>query len=140
MSRRSLHPGSTSARSLLASSPPIEDNRGPLGLRLLYAPAVALVDIIFVHGLNGGSLKSWCVAGDRQTFWPQEWLPQEPSLQHARIHTFGYPAGFVGAQANCLDLNDLGRSLLDDIVTSPTLRADQNVSLVPKPRRFFNKS
>ncbi|KAJ1327037.1 protein SERAC1 [Microdochium nivale] len=109
---------------------PMEDNKGPLGLRLLYAPALALVDIIFVHGLNGGSVESWCVAGDRETFWPLEWLPQEPGFQYARIHTFGYATGLADAQTNDLDLDDLGRSLLNDLVTSPTLRGNQNTKLL----------
>ena len=34
------------------------DTRGPLGLTLWHSPPELLVDLVFVHGLKGGSIKS----------------------------------------------------------------------------------
>ena len=52
---------------------------GPLGLNLLYAPSEPLIDFIFVHGLRGGSRKTWSKTKDVNHYWPQQWLPLEPS-------------------------------------------------------------
>ena len=41
-------------------------------------PVVA--DLIFVHGLAGGSHSKWEDDG-RSTFWPGEWLPQDEAFQ-----------------------------------------------------------
>ena len=48
------------------------------------------VDIIFVHGLDGGSFTSWAKNEDPRLYWPREWLPKEMELSRARIHTYGY--------------------------------------------------
>ncbi|KAI1328234.1 hypothetical protein F5Y16DRAFT_409897 [Xylariaceae sp. FL0255] len=61
-----------------------EDTWGPYGLNLLYEPPGALIDLVFVHGLRGGSIKTWCKDEDPRYFWPQNWLPREPDLSNAR--------------------------------------------------------
>ncbi|KAF8475001.1 hypothetical protein BDZ91DRAFT_712117 [Kalaharituber pfeilii] len=48
------------------------------------------VDIIFVHGVDGGSFTSWTRNEDPRLYWPREWLPKELELSRARIHTYGY--------------------------------------------------
>ncbi|OAA81751.1 NACHT and WD domain protein [Akanthomyces lecanii RCEF 1005] len=62
---------------------------GPKGLSLLHRPPEPLIDIIFVHGLRGGSVKTWQKGGDPHRFWPQLWLSVEPGFEHANIHSFG---------------------------------------------------
>ncbi|PYH31863.1 uncharacterized protein BO87DRAFT_115249 [Aspergillus neoniger CBS 115656] len=39
--------------------PESEDFKGPLGLQLLRTVSEPLVDFIFIHGLGGGSRKTW---------------------------------------------------------------------------------
>ncbi|KAG7112108.1 Protein SERAC1 like protein [Verticillium longisporum] len=46
------------------------------------------VDIVFVHGLNGGSHATWTKNG---FFWPRELMHQLPG---ARIMTYGFNTGF----------------------------------------------
>ena len=48
----------------------VADPKGPLGLNLLYAPAEPLADFIFVHGLGGGSRKTWSKTTSVKDFWP----------------------------------------------------------------------
>ena len=41
----------------------------PLGLNHLSSPSQPLVDVIFVHGLGGGSRKTWSKTGSVADFW-----------------------------------------------------------------------
>jgi hypothetical protein len=66
-----------------------------------------------VHGLGGTSRKTWSYNRDLKYFWPKEWLPIEPGLEHARILSFGYNANFMStAPANFLNITDFGKDLL----------------------------
>ena len=107
-----------------------DDSWGPYGLNLLYSPSEPLLDLIFVHGLRGGSIKTWCNGGDLRQFWPKTWLPREPSLQNVRIHSFGYNADWKNTKETCLDIHDFGRSLFGDMSTSPYLRHDKDVTFL----------
>ena len=86
----------------------------PIGLRVLYAPSKPhSVDIIFVHGLGGSSRKTWTLANVSDTFWPQDWLPDEPEIKTARILTFGYNADYRSRGPNNLSsISDFARALL----------------------------
>ncbi|KEZ42265.1 hypothetical protein SAPIO_CDS6124 [Scedosporium apiospermum] len=71
------------------SATTLDETRGPLGLRLLASSPEPLIDLIFVHGLRGGSIRTWQKEPDPQYFWPKYWLPLEPEFSHANIHSFG---------------------------------------------------
>ncbi|KAF2745350.1 hypothetical protein M011DRAFT_145485 [Sporormia fimetaria CBS 119925] len=92
-----------------------------LGLSLLFSPAEPRIDFIFVHGLGGGSKKTWCKTGATEDFWPQEWLPLEEGFAHARIHSFGYDSVWTKRVDTRLDIDDFGKSLLGEINISPSL-------------------
>lgn len=113
----------------LAKRKPVsgEDTWGGYGLNLLYEPPDSLVDLVFVHGLRGGSVKTWCKGDDLKRFWPQAWLPRERELQNARVHSFGYDADWANIKETALDLHDFGRALLTELNTSPLLRRDREV-------------
>ena len=51
--------------------------------------------MIFVHGLDGGSVSTGTYGKD---FWPRDWLPQDRAFHDVRIHTFGYSTG-LGSQS-----------------------------------------
>ncbi|MBE3042469.1 hypothetical protein IMZ48_07795 [Candidatus Bathyarchaeota archaeon] len=89
-----------------------EGGRGPLGLRLLHSSPDPLIDLVFVHGLRGGSVKTWRKGDDARFFWPQLWLPTEPGLRHVKIHSFGYDSDWTGAKTGILGVHDFGQSLL----------------------------
>ncbi|KAF8246560.1 hypothetical protein K440DRAFT_585643, partial [Wilcoxina mikolae CBS 423.85] len=76
-----------------------------------------LVDIIFVHGLGGGSMRTWCRNRDRRLFWPGEFLPSD--LPQARIHIFGYNANFASTKSNVSNIVDFSKQLLFAMGFSP---------------------
>lgn len=102
--------------------------RGPLGLRLLHSSPEPLIDLIFVHGLRGGSVKTWRKGNDPRNFWPQLWLPLEPGLRNANIHSFGYESDWASTKPSVLNVHDFGQSLLEEMRNSPNLRDNGNVS------------
>jgi hypothetical protein len=100
---------------------------GPLGLRLLSASPEPLIEIIFVHGLRGGSVKTWQKGSDPSLFWPQEWLPNETEFRNARIYSFGYEADFKSSEPSFLSVNDFGQALYEEIRSSPLLSRNPKV-------------
>lgn len=96
------------------------------GLRDLYIPAKALVDIIFLHGLTGRADKSF-LHEETGIYWPFDLLPKD--IPDARIFSFGYDAdvthlGFGSVGQNTLQnhaqnlLHDLARKRSDDQLVS----------------------
>ncbi|KAB5562819.1 hypothetical protein GE09DRAFT_761324 [Coniochaeta sp. 2T2.1] len=87
----------------------------PLGLTVLHAPdpEQRSVDILFLHGLGGTSLRTWCKNRDLDLLWPGEWLPADADLSTARILTFGYNAHFSAKrQQASLTIGDFANDLL----------------------------
>lgn len=102
------------------------DLKGPFGLSTLYEPGNAVVaDLIFVHGLGGGSRSTWTKSDDASLYWPQRWLPQDPGFQHVRIHSFGYDSNWD--KESTLNLHDFAKSLLGSIHDCPAMSSDSNV-------------
>jgi pimeloyl-ACP methyl ester carboxylesterase len=102
------------------------DRTGPLGLTTLYRPpTVVVADIIFVHGLGGGSRKTWTKNADPSLFWPKEWLPQEPEFRNVRIHTFGYDSNWN--RPSVLGIRDFATSLLRWFTDLPEIASDTEV-------------
>lgn len=93
----------------------------------LYAPAsgaAAVADIIFIHGLGGGSRKTWSYSKDGHHYWPQSWLPSDPDFENVRTHVFGYTADWAGRQQSALNINDFAQSLLGEVKNNPYIRRD----------------
>ena len=57
------------------------DMIGPLGLNLLYEPKNTLVDLVFIHGLGGGSRRTWSCSNGSEAFWLQDYLPFENGIR-----------------------------------------------------------
>jgi hypothetical protein len=103
--------------------------KGPIGLTTLYSPPDDIVvDLIFVHGVNGGSYSTWTKNGESSLFWPQEWLSKDQAFEDVRIHTFGYASAF--AQESFLNIPDFARSLLYAIHDSPVITRDSKVCII----------
>ena len=106
------------------------DTIGDLGLNLLHEPAECLVDLVFVHGLRGGSRKTWSASPSIAHYWPKEWLPADPDFRHVRIHSFGYNSDWLDRRENLLDIHDFGQSLIEELQNSPQIRRDKNTRIV----------
>lgn len=113
------------ARRRRSTKDDVSKKRGPKGLSVLHRPPEPLIDIVFVHGLRGGSVKTWQKGGDPQRFWPQLWLPVEPGFEHANIHSFGYDADIK--TGNDFNIHDFGRDLLEEMRISPFLTDNEAV-------------
>lgn len=105
------------------------DTKGSLGLTLLYAPSEPRFDFVFVHGLGGGSRKTWSKTASASHYWPREWIPKDPAFKDVRVHSFGYDSDFVKGNDSCLNIHHIGKSLLGELSTSPHL-GDSNTALV----------
>lgn len=119
---------STTSRSLFARrsrttagrSNTTDDPIGPLGLTTLWDPEQgAIADLIFVHGLGGGSKKTWTHDRDPELYWPQKWLSQDAGFKDVRIHSFGYDSR-LDHESN-LNIHDFAKSLLGSIQNCPRM-------------------
>ncbi|PYH64510.1 NACHT and WD domain protein [Aspergillus vadensis CBS 113365] len=99
----------------------MDDPKGPLGLNLLHSPLEPHVEFVFVHGLGGGSRKTWSKSTASYHYWPQAWLPKDPAFSNVRVHSFGYNSDYLKGKGNCLDIHHFAKSLLGELSTSPHL-------------------
>ncbi|KAL2149706.1 hypothetical protein VTH82DRAFT_8358 [Thermothelomyces myriococcoides] len=127
---QSLRRATSPARYKSSQSP--DGSKGALGLTLLHEPSEPRIDFVFVHGLNGGSRRSWSATSDPSTFWPKEWLPSEAGFRHVRIHTFGYDSDWTKSQQSTLTIHDFGQALLADLYNSPHLKKNGNAYLLAR--------
>lgn len=102
-----------------------DHTKGSLGLNLLYSPAEPLVDFVFVHGLGGGSRKTWSKTDNPYHYWPKEWLPKDPDFSSCRIYSFGYASDWNERRDRVLEINDFAASLLGEIKNDPGIRANE---------------
>jgi hypothetical protein len=108
------------------SEPESPDRIGSIGLTTVYRPpADAVADIIFVHGLGGGSRKTWTKHADPALFWPKEWLPREADFQNVRIHMFGYDSNWD--KSSVLGIRDFATNLLQWATDLPEIARDTEV-------------
>jgi hypothetical protein len=131
-SLRSLVSGSFSARAKSSQDDAKLQGKGPLGLTTLYAPSpeqVPAADIVFVHGIRGGSYSTWTRGNSTERFWPREWLPQDDAFKDVRIHTFGYPSGV--SRESIINISDVARSLLAAVKDSPVMNTGKQVCNTP---------
>lgn len=128
-------PSFTSTRSFFSralirrdgSEDPDPTDKGPFGLSTLYHPPDSIIaDLVFVHGLGGGSRSTWTKSGDVSSYWPQEWLPNDPGFRDVRIHSFGYDSNWI--KGSTLNLYDFSKSLLGSIQDCPLMPRTAKVS------------
>ncbi|KAG8529001.1 uncharacterized protein KY384_006690 [Bacidia gigantensis] len=94
-----------------------KDSKGALGLdTLCESTEPVIADLVFVHGLGGGSRSTWKSA-EGSLFWPQAWLPHDEGFQGVRIHTFGYSSNWE--KESILNIHDFAKALLGSIHDCP---------------------
>ncbi|KAK4161154.1 hypothetical protein QBC43DRAFT_303202 [Cladorrhinum sp. PSN259] len=117
-----------------ASSELPDDAKGALGLTTLHEPEAStapVADIVFIHGLGGGSRKTWSFSPDPSHYWPLAWLPVDRDFADVRIHTFGYKADWGERKQSVLDIHDFGQTLLGALRNHPGIRrTDGGIILV----------
>ncbi|KAK1761729.1 hypothetical protein QBC33DRAFT_564472 [Phialemonium atrogriseum] len=104
-----------------------EDKKGALGLTTIYNPPPpfgAVADVVLIHGLGGGSRKTWSHSPDPEHFWPQAWLPADPDFVDVRIHSFGYRADWGERRQSTLNIHDFAQSLIGELKNNPSIRRD----------------
>ena len=105
------------------------DAKGPFGLNTLFCPAKnAIADLIFVHGLRGGSRSTWTKSSNPELYWPQVWLPEDDSFRGVRIHSFGYDSNWD--KESTLNIHDFAKALLGSIQDCPSIPVDSTVSVL----------
>ena len=126
---RQTSTGSISGRSTLSrvltlrkGGDGAEARKGPVGLNTVFETEDAFADLIFVHGLGGGSYKTWSKDEDPDHFWPGQWLPQSDDFRDVRIHTFGYESGY--GKKSVLNIHDFAKSLIESVLNSPSIPQD----------------
>ncbi|KAH8903867.1 hypothetical protein BR93DRAFT_867494, partial [Coniochaeta sp. PMI_546] len=110
--------------------PSNDDVKGPLGLNVLHEPSDPRYDFVFVHGLLGGSKKTWSHSPEPGMFWPRDWLPSEAGFEHVRLHSYGYNSDWTSKKESHLSIYDFGQALLADLHNSPHLRRAPETSIV----------
>ncbi|KAI1309844.1 hypothetical protein F5Y03DRAFT_59729 [Xylaria venustula] len=105
----------------------LEAPKGPLGLTTVFEPEGQVVaDLVFVHGLNGGSRSTWSKKskGGNIAFWPRDWLSCDDAFRHVRIHTFGYSSGLT--RESVLDIQDFAGNLLACVHHCPAVASNSS--------------
>ncbi|KAI4927152.1 uncharacterized protein J4E92_006317 [Alternaria infectoria] len=112
----------------------VEKPRNEFGLNTVYEPdetSAVIADLVFVHGLGGGSSTTWCLKQDADYFWPKEWLPKDPDFKGVRIHSFGYNANWATWLKSPVDIHAFGQSLVEDLRSDPKINnLDSRIILV----------
>ncbi|KAI2623191.1 hypothetical protein GGR54DRAFT_629765 [Hypoxylon sp. NC1633] len=102
---------------------PNDDAHGVFGLTTIHEPSPptsAAADIVFVHGLGGGSRKTWSYSTDGYHYWPQAWLAKDLDFADIRIHSFGYRSNWAERQSSILNIRDFAESLVGELKNKPT--------------------
>ncbi|KAI5921326.1 hypothetical protein F4810DRAFT_344137 [Camillea tinctor] len=101
-----------------------DEEKGPLGLTTIWEPSdcETVADIIFIHGLGGGSRKTWSKTSSPLSFWPKQWLPEDVDFRGVRIHTFGYNADWGERRQSILNIHDFAQTLLGELKNNPSIR------------------
>ncbi|KAF5696237.1 wd40 repeat protein [Fusarium globosum] len=103
-----------------------ERAKNEFGLNTVYQPPESsnvIADLVFVHGLGGGSSTTWCIHGDPEIFWPKEWLPKDPGFDGVRVRSFGYNANWSTRAKTPLDVRSFGQVLVEELISDPMIKS-----------------
>jgi hypothetical protein len=63
------------------------DENDSYGIKILYYPSPAAIDIVFIHGLTGNAYSTW-LHKSTNIHWPRDLIKDD--ITDARVMTFGY--------------------------------------------------
>ena len=113
-----------------------------LGLNILYEPddSTPVADLVFLHGVGGGSCQTWTHGGRPDTFWPLDWLSTEHVLRGTRISSFGYNTQLTSNDPDrLLDISDHAKDLLAKLRFG-TGRESRSLNIGRTPLIFISHS
>jgi len=117
---------SITGTNLSHSSETLDGTKGPLGLTTIHEPSGDVVsDLVFIHGLGGGSRKTWSHSSDPGHFWPREWLPADLDFIDVRVHTFGYNSEWGDRRQSTLSIHEFAQSLVGALKNHPSIRRER---------------
>jgi len=87
-----LSSGSISTAAPAKDLPESIEETDSYGIKILYNPSSAIVDIVFVHGLTGSAYSTWFDENSSK-HWPRDLIKDD--ISDARVMTFGYDADVV---------------------------------------------
>ncbi|UKZ79213.1 hypothetical protein TrVFT333_006963 [Trichoderma virens FT-333] len=99
----------------------------PSGIKRLHSPDLAIVDIVFIHGLTGDREQTWTASGAIEP-WPKTLLPLE--LPTARVLTFGYDAS-VADYRSVVSTNRIGNHAWNLLTSLASYREKDNTNERP---------
>jgi protein SERAC1 len=73
---------------------PLADRVKQYGLTEVFSSPNPLVDVVFVHGLNGHPYNTWATVKPA-VYWPADLLPSALEDQKCRLLTYGYDANIT---------------------------------------------
>lgn len=65
------------------------DENDSYGIKILYNPSSAILDIVFIHGITGNAYSTW-LHKSTNIHWPRDLIKVD--ITDARVMTFGYDA------------------------------------------------
>lgn len=131
----------TTASSASSAGAGAGQAKGDFGLNTLYVPQgrSAIADLVFVHGLGGGSRSTWTHSGDPALYWPSAWLPQDDGFQDVRVHSFGYDSNW--GKESILSVHDFANALLVSVLDCPHIpRTEKVCSSTACPLESFSSA
>jgi pimeloyl-ACP methyl ester carboxylesterase len=90
------------------------DQDGPIYLVPGSAKDDAAADIIFVHGLGGGSIATWHPDGKVADFFPA-WIADDKDLPKLRVYSVSYPAAPTAFVGTTMPIEDRAVNLLGSL-------------------------
>jgi pimeloyl-ACP methyl ester carboxylesterase len=87
------------------------------GLTILYEPRdIPSADLVFIHNLGGGSIRSWSDESRIDSLWPLQWLSGDDAVRTARICTYGYNSHLSATDPGVLlDITSYAKDLLSKL-------------------------
>ena len=116
-------------------APDIDDdaiNAGRLGMFVLEdkpSDALAIIDIVAIHGLNGHYQKTWSATGPsgEQVNWLKDLLPRQ--IPNARIISYGYNSA-VQSSKSVTVTETFAEQLLEDLMSWRNTHAEQSRPII----------
>ncbi|MFH8767522.1 hypothetical protein [Streptomyces althioticus] len=94
----------------------------------VHVPERSMLDVVFLHGLDGDARKTWTGKGEEAPFWPA-WLAED--LEGVAVWSVGYEAWSSGWRGRAMPMQDRAVNLMAQL---------QNLGIGQRPLCFVTHS